>query len=165
MRILAPVSARQVDIGLFGLRVAAGTVFAAHGAQKLFSFGFDGVASAFGGMGVPFAGIVGPAVALLEFFGGIALVVGLLTRVVGFGLAANMLGAILLVHLPNGLFLPKGSEFALMLLAAATTLTITGAGSFSLDSLINRSLASRKGTAVPVTAVPSALDTPSRRIA
>jgi putative oxidoreductase len=154
MRIFAPASARQTDVGLFVLRAVSGSIFAAHGAQKLFTFGLDGVAGAFGGMGVPMAGVVGPAVAFLEFFGGLALVAGLLTRLVGVGLAANMLGAILLVHLPNGLFLPNGSEFALALFGAAATLTMTGAGSFSVDAVLNRTLGKRSRTTTVETSAP-----------
>lgn len=149
MRILAPASNRQIDLGLLAIRAAVGSVFIAHGAQKLFTFGLDGVAGAFGGMGVPFAGVVGPAVAFLEFFGGIALVLGLLTRVAGLGLAANMLGAILLVHLPAGFFMPNGYEFAMTLLATSIALVFTGAGAFSVDNVLARSLAKRNQATAP----------------
>ena len=144
MRIAAPASPRQLDLGLALLRVVTGTIFAVHGAQKLFVFGFDGVAGAFAGMGVPLAGLVGPAVALLEFFGGLALIAGLLARPVALLLAANMLGALFLVHLPAGFFLPNGYEFVLALFGAAATLGITGAGAWSLDAR----LAGRRADAV-----------------
>ena len=138
MRLTAPTSPRQLDLGLTLLRVVAGIIFAAHGGQKLFVFGLDGVAGSFGQMGVPLAGLVGPLVAFIEFFGGLALVAGLFTRVAGVGLAAVMLGAKALVHAPAGFFAPSGIEFVLMLFGAAATLAVTGAGRWSLDALLGR---------------------------
>lgn len=131
-------SQRLIDIGLTILRVVLGAIFIAHGGQKLFVYGFAGVAGAFGQMGVPAAGFVGPAIALIEFFGGIALALGLLTRVAALGIGSTMVGAILLVHLPAGFFAPNGIEFPLALLGAAATLVVTGAGRYSLDGLIAR---------------------------
>ena len=126
----------SVDAGLALLRIIVGLVFVAHGAQKFFVFGLDGVAASFGQMGVPLAGIVGPLVAAGEFFGGAALMVGLLTRFAGAGLAAIMLGALFTVHLANGFFLPSGIEFVLTLFATAAALALTGPGRYSADHLI-----------------------------
>ncbi|MGZ8375983.1 MAG: DoxX family protein [Gemmatirosa sp.] len=133
--------APRVDLGLLVLRAVLGTVFMAHGAQKLFVFGFGGVTGAFTQMGAPLPGITGPLVALLEFVGGIALAVGLLTRLTGLGLALTMLGAIVLVHLPAGFFAPNGIEFVLTLMAGALALAIAGPGRLSIDHAI----AARRG--------------------
>jgi putative oxidoreductase len=138
MRLFNPTTPRQLDAGLMMLRLVAGTIFAAHGAQKLFVFGLDGVAGGFAQMGVPFPGVMGPLVGFVELFGGLALIAGLLTRLAGFGLTAVMLGAMVMVHLPAGFFLPNGYEFVLMLAASATTLVITGAGGYSVDALLAR---------------------------
>ena len=126
-------SPRQLNVGLAVLRIAVATIFIRHGAQKLFVFGFAGVAGAFGHMGVPFPGLMGPLIGLLEFFGGIALVIGLLTRLVALGFVCDMLGAILLVQLKNGF---SRYELEFLLLGSSLALALLGAGSFSLDSLI-----------------------------
>ena len=138
MSVFRPASPAQLAFGLLALRLVTGIVFIAHGAQKIFVYGFDGVAGAFAGMGVPMAGVVGPLVALVELLGGLALVAGLLTRVAGAGLAVVMLGAVLIAHLSAGFFLPAGYEFALTLLGASLALAATGAGAWSLDALLAR---------------------------
>ena len=124
----------RIQTGLALIRAAVGAVFIAHGAQKLFVYGLGGVTGAFGQMGVPLPEITGPMVALLEFFGGIALLLGLLTRPAALGLAINMVGAMVLVHAPNGFFLPNGIEFALLLGSASLALAIMGAGELSVDA-------------------------------
>jgi putative oxidoreductase len=133
----------RVDLALVVLRVLVGIIFLAHGGQKLFVYGFDGVAGAFSQMGVPMAGLTGPLTALVEFFGGLALVAGLLTRLAGIGLALTMLGAIMFVHLAAGFFGPQGFEFPLALLAATVAFAIAGAGRFSLDHVIAARRAAR----------------------
>ena len=127
---------RQIDAGLFILRLAIGALFIAHGAQKVFVFGLSGVSSGFAHMGIPMAGVSAPFIALLELLGGIALVIGLLTRLASLGLFLDMLGAISFVHFKNGFFMPNGYEFALTLAAATLALVLTGAGAFSLDALV-----------------------------
>jgi putative oxidoreductase len=138
MRLFNPATPRQLDAGLTLLRTVTGAIFVAHGAQKLFVYGIAGVGGGFAQMGIPFPSVVGPLVGFLELFGGLALIAGLLTRLAAVGLTANMLGALFLVHLPAGFFLPNGYEFVLMLAASAATLTMTGAGQYSLDARIAR---------------------------
>ena len=106
-------SPRQLDAGLAILRVITGVIFIAHGWQKLFSFGLAGVTQGFAGMGIPFASVAAPAVAFVELFGGMALVLGLLTRPAALGLAITMLGAMMFVHIQAGFFAPNGIEFVL----------------------------------------------------
>jgi putative oxidoreductase len=133
-------SRRQIDTALAVLRVVLGITFILHGGQKLFVFGFSGVSGAFAQMGIPAPGLLGPFVAFVEFFSGIAILLGLLTRLAALGIGATMVVAILTVHLKNGFFAPTGIEFPLSLLGSAVALVITGAGDFSLDALIGKRL-------------------------
>lgn len=132
-RLLTPTPAR-VNLALFILRVVTGIIMFMHGWQKVFQYGFAGVTQGFAGMGVPMPGIMGPFIALLELIGGIALIIGLLTPVFAALLAADMVGAILLVHLKNGFFMQEqGYEFTLALLGACLALMLAGAGRYSVD--------------------------------
>ena len=126
-------SPRQLSLGLAVLRVAVATIFIKHGAQKLFVFGFAGVTGAFTHMGVPLPGMTGPFVGLLEFFGGLGLLIGLLTRLFALGFVIDMLVAIVLVKLKGGF---SGYELEFLLCGSSLALVLTGAGRFSVDALV-----------------------------
>lgn len=132
------IPASRVDTALLILRVVLGIVFLAHGYQKLFTYGFAGVTGAFTQMRIPVPSITGPFIALLEFCGGMALIVGFLTRMAALGIALDMLGALAVVHIKNGFFLPTGFEYAMSLLGVSMAVTLAGAGDLSIDSLIAR---------------------------
>lgn len=124
-------------IGLLVLRLALGAVLIAHGAQKIFVYGFAGTSASFTQMGVPLADLAAPIVAIVELVGGVALALGILTRPAAVLVAIDMLVAILLVHLPFGIFIEDGGlELVLLLAGGALALAATGAGRFSLDALL-----------------------------
>jgi len=148
MLLFRQTSARQINISLALLRVILGLTFVIHGGQKLFVMGFTGVSGMFGHIGIPMPGLLGPFVALVEFFGGIAIVLGLLTRLAALGLAGDMLVAILTVHLKAGFFNPNGFEFPLALFAIAVSLAVTGAGALSVDALIGKRIPERPDTSI-----------------
>ena len=128
-------SSRSASLGLAVLRIAVAIVFMNHGYQKVFGMGFGGVSGAFGQMGVPLPGVMGPLVAILEFFGGIALILGFLTRPLAFLFVCDMLGAIILVQMKNGF---SKYELEFLLLMASVALVLIGAGAYSLDAMISR---------------------------
>lgn len=127
------------------MRLSAGVIFAAHGAQKLFgSFGgggLEGTAQWMASIGLEPGYLMALAAGSAEFFGGIALLLGLLTRPAAFVLAMTMLVAVITAHLPNGLFLSNnGYEFGLALLAITGALVLNGGGKLSLDRMLSARL-------------------------
>jgi putative oxidoreductase len=136
------------DFAFTALRLVLGIVFFAHGAQKMLGwfggYGFRGTMGFFTqNMHIP-AAFAFLAIAA-EFFGGLGLIVGLLTRVAAFGITVNMLVAIFTVHLANGFFMNwtgqqkgEGFEYHLLVLAMTVALMIRGAGAFSLDRAIGK---------------------------
>lgn len=123
------------------LRIPVGLIFAAHGAQKLFGwfggYGLEGTGQFFYSVGLNPGYLMALLAGLVEFFGGLALVVGLLVRPAAAALAVAMLIAIFSVHIGNGFFLDKGGiEYALALFAVSSALLFSGAGRFSIDRAI-----------------------------
>lgn len=127
------------------LRVPVGIILSTHGAQKLFAwfggYGLEGTGQWMESIGLAPGFLMALLAGSAEFFGGLALIVGLLTRPAALVSAFTMVIAIFSVHAPNGLFMSNnGYEFALALLAATTALTIQGGGKLSIDTLISNKL-------------------------
>lgn len=130
------------DWGITALRVIIGIVFLAHGLQKLFMFGVEGVTGMLGGLGFPLPMVAAIVLIVVEALGGLALILGLFTRISALLLAITMLVAVVAVHLPGGFFAPEGVEFPLTLMFANITLLLTGSGALALDPLIEERLGS-----------------------
>jgi putative oxidoreductase len=150
------------SIGTAIMRLVLGVVFFAHGAQKMLGwfggFGFSGTMGFFTQtMHIP-APLAFLAIGA-EFFGGLGLIVGFLTRIAAFGVATNMVVAIATVHHAFGFFMNwngnqkgEGYEFHLLVLAMTVFLMIRGAGAFSVDRAISTKLPAhelRRGLAHP----------------
>ncbi|MET3919438.1 DoxX family protein [Arthrobacter sp. UYEF20] len=119
------------------LRIVVGFLFAAHGWQKFNEFTIAGTQASFAQMGVPAAQVAAPVIATLELVGGVALILGVLTRVFAVVLAVDMLGALFLVHAPAGVFATNGGyELVLLLAAAALAVALVGAGKVSVDKVL-----------------------------
>jgi putative oxidoreductase len=136
------------DFTLTLVRLVLGVVFFAHGAQKMLGwfggYGFHGTMGFFTHqMGIP-APLAFLAICA-EFFGGLGLLVGLLSRIAALGIIVNMLVAIATVHHVNGLFMNwtgqqkgEGFEFHLLAIALAIVVLIKGSGAISIDRAIAR---------------------------
>jgi putative oxidoreductase len=123
------------------LRIPAGIIFAAHGAQKLFAwfggYGLEGTGQFMVSQGIEPGYLMALVTGSAEFFGGIALIIGLLVRPVAAILAFIMLVAGLVVHSAAGLFLSNGGfEFALALFSMTLALALLGGGRLSFDQLL-----------------------------
>jgi len=138
----------QTDDGWTGLilRLTLGLVMFPHGAQKLLGwfggFGFNGTMGFFTQkMGLPW--LIALLIIIGESFGSVALLAGFLTRFTAASLAIIMLGAIALVHLPNGFFMNwfgqqqgEGYEYHLLVIGIAAALLVTGGGKWSVDRTV-----------------------------
>lgn len=125
------------------LRVPAGIIFAAHGAQKLFGwlggYGLEGTGQWMDSIGLSPGYLMALLAGSAEFFGGLALIAGLLVRPAAASLAVAILVAIFSVHIDKGLFMDKnGYEYALALLSISMALVISGAGRGSVDHTLSQ---------------------------
>lgn len=141
--LIKSITATQAGFGITILRIVAGITFAAHGAQKLFGwfggYGLAGVAQWMESIGLTPGYLMALGAGSAEFFGGVALIIGLLVRPAAVVLAVTMLVAIVTVHLQHGFFMSNnGYEFALALMAMSLAVLVEGAGKLSLDGQLAR---------------------------
>ena len=140
-RLFGRVLATNAGWGPLALRIPVGIIFVAHGAQKLFGafggYGLEGTGQFMASVGLTPGYLMASLAGSAEFFGGLALLLGVLVRPAAAALAFAMLVAIFSVHIGNGLFMDKnGYEYALALLAASVSLLVGGAGRLSVDSVV-----------------------------
>jgi putative oxidoreductase len=122
------------DAALLVARVLLGVVLVAHGWQKVFTNGLGATAEAFAGMGIPLAPVAAAFAGLVELVGGVLILAGAATALVGVLVALNMLGAALFVHVGNGVFASDGGwELVAVIGALALVLAAVGAGRYSVD--------------------------------
>src|SRR5438445_13803743 len=122
--------------GLVPLRLVVGLVFIVHGGQKLFVFGLGGAAGFMAKVGIPWPFLAAVVVIAVEILGGLALILGLGTRLAAALLAIEMVVAILTVRLKMGFV--GGYEFELTLLAASLSLVLLAAGPLTVRQVFAR---------------------------
>jgi putative oxidoreductase len=129
------------DLALLAARFALGVILLAHGWQKFNEWTLDGTAAAFADMGIPAATAAATFTTFVEMIGGAALILGVLTPVVALLNIVNLLGALVLVHAGNGVFVTEnGYELVLALAAGLLVIATLGAGKVSADGLLGRSV-------------------------
>lgn len=139
--LISNITTSAPGLDTLPLRVGAGIIFSAHGAQKLFGwyggYGLKGTAGWMSSIGLEPGMLMASMAGGAEFFGGLLLIAGLFVRPAALMLAITMVVAIAMVHLQNGLFMTNnGYEFGLALLVISIGLIFRGAGSLSLDRLL-----------------------------
>ncbi len=141
--LASQLSATREGLDTLPIRVGAGAIFAAHGAQKLFGwfggYGLEGTAGWMASIGLEPGYALAALAGSAEFLGGLLLIIGLLVRPAALVLAVTMSVVIVSVHLENGLFMSdNGYEFALALLVISVGLALRGAGSYSADRALTK---------------------------
>ncbi|MEX0593795.1 MAG: DoxX family protein [Balneolaceae bacterium] len=119
---------KKLDIALLVGRIIVGLIFILAGWGKL--TGIEGVQGLFGDVGIPLAGVMAWVVALVEFVGGIMVLVGYKTRTAALLLALVMVGAIVFVKLSQGW---NAMRLDMALFALNLTFYLVGAGSMSIE--------------------------------
>lgn len=140
--LLNKILTSKAGVAALVLRIPVGLILAAHGAQKLFGWfggnGLAGTAQWLSSIGMEPGYLMAILAGGAEFFGGLALVLGVLPRPAALAAAFTMLVAIFSVHIGNGLFADDGGyEYALTLMMASLALMIQGGGSFSIDKILS----------------------------
>ena len=133
----------NIGIADLPVRIAFGAVFIAHGGQKLFGwwggYGLETTGQWMASIGLEPGFAMAMIAGGIEFFGGIALILGVITRPIALAASLLMLIAMMSVHWSNGFFMSaNGYEFSLTLLAMSAYLTIAGSGRLSIDSIFRR---------------------------
>ncbi|QPK79439.1 DoxX family protein [Corynebacterium lizhenjunii] len=125
---------------MLAARVILGVVLIAHGWQKVSVWGIAGTTESFANMGVPAASIAAPAAAGIEIIGGILIIVGLGTRIVGALVAVTMVFAgIFAGHFTNGIYASNGGwELVGIIATAALMLVAAGPGMHSVDHFLRK---------------------------
>ena len=138
------------NAGMLIVRLTLGIVMFPHGAQKLLGWfggaGFSATLKGMTGMGLPAAVVI--LVIAVEFLGSLSLILGFLGRLSALGFLGLMLGAIFMVHLPNGFFMNwmgsqkgEGIEYHILVIGIALAILVKGSGSLSVD----RSMSDKSG--------------------
>ncbi|WP_410569095.1 DoxX family protein [Amycolatopsis sp. cmx-4-61] len=125
---------RVKDVALLLGRIGVAVVFLAHGLQK-WNNGLDGTAKFFEMSGIPLPTAAAIFAMTVEILGSIAFIVGFLLPLVGIGYVVISVGALLSVHIDNGLTGQGGYELVLVLALAGLALGFNG-GRLSLDHLL-----------------------------
>jgi putative oxidoreductase len=153
VRMIRKLFDTNLDRTLTFVRVVAGSVMLAHGAQKMLGlFGGPGYGTAvgmFGQMGIP-----EPLAVLAictEFFGSLLLIAGFVGRLAALGIIIEMIVAVAMVHAGNGFFMNwtgkqpgEGFEYHILLIALTLPVLVSGSGAWSIDRRIAEWLASRR---------------------
>ena len=125
------------SIALLVSRIILGVILVAHGYQKFAEWTLAATGQAFAGMGIPLPAVSAAVAAIIELVGGILLILGAFTPIVGVLVFLQMLVAAVLVHISNGIFVADGGwELVGAIGAGALALAAAGAGRWSVDGLL-----------------------------